>query len=480
MARGLSQLGLAAVLGVLAGVSIHCGDAGFPDLCTSDDDCMLYCGGGGCCAVDCPCGSAHSKREAERIRKRERDHCAQMKMECPAPRPDACDWNARYRAVCRTRACVAEPIEGGATAEFRAPDVPSVITAEDHRCRACIPRRDECIVHVEWPCEGGVNCRVAPVCDAACCNEDASIEDKLDAAPWGPRIAASGSSSPKGVLVIAVPSGEEHELGFVEMPGRRVVTTSIAVSEYGPEGPWIEPKVTWIDGTSDFLIENGGLLERVSPASSTRTLVLRNVGKVSSLDVSPAGDVALLALQTNGLGMSNLATVRLDQPDAAKTAVPWSPGDDAYPRWSIDGKRIVLANQQGMRVAIVDANTGRVEGPRTTQRFVRPTWHPSGEFLLLWLQDTSGSSCEMVVATPDRTRHARLGIDIRAGYCPPIAVSPEGNHVSTWMLKTGAWQLELFALGSSTPESIKLSADPAMLEWIPLQLDALGFPGASR
>jgi hypothetical protein len=468
VARRSSQFALAATLGLLAGASINCGDAvELPDLCMSDADCVLDCRGTGCCGSDCPCDTARSTRESERIAKERRDRCSDTKIECPAPRADACDWNARYRAVCRAGACVAEEIEGGAAPEFRAPEVPRLIAVEDPRCRGCESHRDACLSYVEWECERGTHCRMQPECDSACCDEVESIEDRREAAPWGLRIAASPPRPATGVLVMAATGTEGRKLGFVEMPSGRAVTTAVPLSEYGPPG------VTWIDGTSDFLIVSGKDLERVSFPSLTRQQQVLDVEVYSGLDVAPTGDVALLGLSAHG-GMPNLASLRLGQPDAVITPLTWSAAYDAYPRWSVDGKRVALAGRgRAGRVAIVDASTGHVEGSRTKQPFVAPTWHPSGEFLLLWLRDDEKGICEMAVATPDRTRYARLGITSQSRECSPIAVSPDGDHFATWVTNGGA-HLELFAFGSSQSERINAYGDPTVLEWIPLQLAALG------
>jgi hypothetical protein len=125
---------------------------------------------------------------------------------------------------------------------------------------------------------------------------------------------------------------------------------------------------------------------------------------------------------------------------------------------------------------IVDPATGLLEG-RSTTPFVAPTWHPSGEFLLMWLEDETDYDkphCDMVVVSRDLTRYARLGIVTNTRWCPDIAVSPDGAHVASWVTRDGPTRLELFALGSSQPDQLPPYGDPKMLEWVPLQLSTLG------
>jgi hypothetical protein len=469
------KLGLPAVLGVLIGASIQCGDAAvLPDVCVSDSDCVLDCSGGSCCLTSCPCNTARTRAQAARLEEQERDHCAEKKMECDPPRPDACDWNSRYRPVCRSGSCVAEPIEGAVPTEFRAPEIPARFTAEDPRCRGCeLSRRDECVAHVEWQCEDPHKypCDMAPECDPACCEEIASLEVGLDVAPWGPRIAAAAAApAPTGVLVFAPWDSEgHHRLGFIEMPERTAVTTDIAISDS-------KPAATWIDGTSDFLVVTDEAIERASFPSLARRRVLGHAGSVAGLDVAPTGKVALVGL-INQQAFSSLATVHLGPDESIAEPIAWASFNDAQPRWSPDGKRIAVAKLRATgRVAVVDASTGRPEGRRTDARFVGPTWHPSGEFLLMWLQDdTAGPTrqCEMVVVTPDRTRHARLGIVQRGPECPAIAVSPDGAHLASSTTTDGSPRLELFVLGSSEAALMDAYGSASVLEWVPLQLAAL-------
>ncbi len=473
--RRPSQLGLAALLGLITGVGVHCGGDTklVPDVCLRDSDCVLDCRGTSCCGQSCPCDEARTKAESKRIAKQRHDRCSDVKMECPAAGPDDCDWNARYRAVCRAGACIAEPIEGGAAPEYRAPRVSGPIGTEDPRCRECnLTRKDACVTEVLWQCGEDQQCRMAPECDAACCDEVDSIEDTLEAAPWGLRIPTT-PRPPTGMLVIAAGGPGSYELGFVDLPGGRPAITTIALSQY-------MPSVTWIDGTTDFLIADKEMLERVSFPSSTRWPLLDDVGSLFGSDVAPAGDVVLLRHTTRG-GFPRLSSLNLGDPRAGLTPVSWASGDDVYPRWSADGKRVALSSggRRG-RVVVVDAQTGRIEGPpRTKQPFVAPTWHPSGEFLLLWLQDLGdydNRRCEMVVATPDRMRHARLGIVSRGDVCPTIAVSPDGEHLATWLTRGETPQLELFAFGSSQSQVIEVRGEASVLEWVPLQLAGLGIP----
>jgi hypothetical protein len=461
--HAVSKIGLAAVVGILTGVSIQCTDEGaLSGVCVTDSNCVLDCSTTDCCRPKCPCDSARTSKEAARIAKQRNERCSDMKMECPPAGPTACDWNSRYRAVCRAGACVAEPIEGGAAPEFRAPELPPQLSVEDPRCRVCVRSgTKECVAYVEWQCEEEKECAMKAQCEAACCDAVAPTEVGLDAAPWAARIAAAAATPVTGVLVFAASASGER-LGFIELPGRGVAITDVALPKY-------KPAATWVDGTSDFLVVADDAIERVSFPSQSRHRVLDDAFRVEGFDVAPNGHVALVSL-AGPHESSRLATVQLGSAEAVAVPVPWSASGDENPRWSADGKRVALWNQG---VAIVDGMTGRFEGRRTQARFGGAVWHPSGEFLLTWLQDDADPSrSEMVVVTPDRTRYARLGI-VSDG-SPAIAVSPDGAHLASWVIEDRTQRLELFTLGSSQPDRVAADGHAGVLEWVPLQLAALG------
>jgi hypothetical protein len=462
------KLGLAAVMVAVLGASIQCGDASvLSGVCVRDSDCVLDWESTDCCR-GCPREDARTHAQAKIIRDQRQDHCVDRGDECQNPGRDDCDWNSRYRAVCRVGACVAEPIEGGAEPLFRAPAIPPRLTTDDAQCRLCERSRDgACIAELRWECDDDQACDMRAECNPECCDEVASTEVGLDEAPWGVWIAARTKPA-TGLLVFASYTGDDR-LGFVELPGRGVVITDVAVSKY-------EPVVTWVDGTSDFLVETYKTIDRVSFPSQAQRQVVGGSFSVSGLDVSPTQDVALASWLGNP-GHWRIVSFPLDPAESLAFPVAWSGKDDTNPRWSPDGKRIALENSriQGT-VAIVDAATGVLEG-RSATPFTAPTWHPSGEFLLMWLHDETDYNkprCEMVVVTPDLERYARLGIVSNIRRCPQIAVSPDGAHVASWVKRDGPTRLELFALGSSQPEQLSPFGDPGVLEWVPLQLSALG------
>jgi hypothetical protein len=464
------KLGLAAMMAAVVGASIQCGDAGvLSGVCVHDSDCVLDWESTDCCG-DCPREVARMSAKVQSIAVERHDHCAGRRDECRTPGPDACDWNSRFRAVCRLGACVAEPIEGGAEPLFRAPEISSPLTTDDPQCRMCERSRDgRCSAEVSWECDDERACHVVAECEPECCEEVASAEVGLDAAPWGDWIAARTKPA-TGSLVFASSSDTgDDRLGFVELPGRGVAITDIALPTDGA-------LATWVDGTSDFLVVTYETIERVSFPSRAQRQVIARSFSVSGLDVSPTTNVALAGWLGNP-GHWQLVSFPLGPAESAAFPVTWSGNADTNPRWSPDGKRLATENLLTPgSVVIVDAATGLLEG-RSSTRFVRPTWHPSGKFLLVWLHDQTDFDkphCDMVVVTPDLMRYARLGIVTNIRICPEIAVSPEGAHVASWVRRDGPTRLEVFALGSPEPDRLAPFGNPNLLEWVPLQLSALG------
>lgn len=175
MARRLRLL-LTMSLGVLVGGVTQCGgESPLGGECVIDAQCVIACPRVGCCREDCPCKNAVPLARLAQMEEEDVRRCGDTKVACPITPMEACDFDLRWRAACRGGACVAEELAGGASAEFRAPDVPAHIEATDSRCRDCWPATDtkettDCRWPVSWRCGEDEACRLGVPCDPACCD----------------------------------------------------------------------------------------------------------------------------------------------------------------------------------------------------------------------------------------------------------------------------------------------------------------------
>jgi hypothetical protein len=412
--------------------------------CSSDADCTLHCTQG-CCAPSCPCATAISTDEAARREEQSRRDCGDRKMTCPIEDRDACEWNARFRATCSSGSCVAEAIDGGAVPELRAPPTPERYAVTDEECRLCRQwddRRAEsagaCTHLVEWPCASDQSCRMKVPCDAACCELRPTEEIGLDAAPWGPHTQRSSKPSPPPGLLVAVgrPRGETASGGrllFATPRPAGMIETDVEVSS--------SASVAWIHGTHDVVL-GGSSLERMSFPSRERVRLAEGIHTVMGLDVSPTGDRVAFAgpsaARDARLAVVDGSLVVLDLRTHERTSLTAAAGD-AHPRWSPDGARLVFqGRREPGRLGVVELASGRMEETRMAEAFMRPLWHPSGKFLLAWLERSG--TCRLVLVTPDRLRFAPTGLEVAArsdrGYsvdvCGDLAISPNGTHVAFW------------------------------------------------
>lgn len=368
------------------------------------------------------------------------DHCSEMKVACTAASPGQCDWSTRYRAVCRTGSCVAEPMKEPDSADRQPPAVPATITTNDSFARQCVDagRGQGCGYYASWECDDEHDCRMAVPCEAACCQPIATAATGLDAEPWASELAKESTAPISGVLVFAAFDGANARVFVTDAAVPRPKATTIAIDR---DNAW----AAWVDGSRDVIAFDDDALFRVALGGGAAKELLDDLDDLFALDVSPSGDVLALAMRQDD---AQSAVHTLDLATGKPTPVPGSDTEDGTVRWSPDGRLAFSSIHRGGRVAIANLETRRVDGRHAAVELSFPTWHPSGRFMVMWLEESKGDDqgCRLVLVTEDRSRYAPTHIWERGGYCRPFALSPDGRHVAHWRRTSSDDRLQIESL----------------------------------
>lgn len=206
-------------------------------------------------------------------------------------------------------------------------------------------------------------------------------------------------------------------------PQFRVVRTGVFPS-YAPSGDRLvslsEPAAS---------LHNRLLLQS---ADGTRRSVLFGHDQKSTMAPvwSPQGDRIAFGLGEYFQGAARIADVAIVRSDGSDLRILTDgTGNDGFPSWSPDGKRIVYrsANKTGKGLAIIDVETGSVTRLTTgSQNDNFPSWSPRGD-AIAFVTDRDGDY-EIYAIKPDGTNIRRLTNS--PGNDAHLSWSPDGEWIA--------------------------------------------------